>query len=715
MKLNKEQEEAVNHIEGPMLVIAGAGSGKTKVVTHRVAKLIQEGVSPQDILCVTFTNKAAEEMSNRINHMSNSRVLTCTFHSLGARILRESINEIGYRQDFTIFDDEDSKNLLKTCLTELEEKIEKGIIRGLKSKISSAKNDLLLPEDVQSNSKSDDDKLFCKVYPMYQTKLKNSNALDFDDLLFLCVRLLKENDEVRRIFQNRWLFVLIDEYQDTNYAQYSLSKMLIDTHQNIFVVGDPDQSIYSWRGARYQNILNFDKDFENAKTIVLEHNYRSTNNILSASNALVEHNTSRHDKKLYSTLGDGEKVNLFFAENEEDEAHLAVEKMLKHISKENIKLDEIAIFYRTNAQSRIFEEELIYKKLPYIIYGGLSFYQRREIKDILSFLKIVHNPYDIISFTRTINLPKRGLGKKAIEKLNAISTKYLISILDAARKVINEKDILKEFSFSKKQIQGLQEYLQLIGSLKDLAIKKVPIQELVKEVFDKSLYLLTLNEDKETLEDRKANIDSLIAKASDWDDKNTEGGLLQFLEDLTLITNVQEKKDQPSIKLMSIHNSKGLEFELVFLTGLEEDIFPHINSKATQEELEEERRLCYVGMTRAKKHLYISHANARYLWGFQKPMRASRFIKEIPTKYIKRSNSFDEFYTNNVDEIDVAETTPSNEYEFRVNDCVLHKAFGKGIVKKPFKTSLGVTYDVYFYESKTTKSLVAKYAKLKRY
>ncbi|HAB99869.1 MAG TPA: ATP-dependent DNA helicase, partial [Parachlamydiales bacterium] len=383
--LNPNQQMAVEHVEGPLLVLAGAGSGKTRVVTHRIAHLLELGVLPSDILAVTFTNKAAEEMKSRIRVLKNAQVLACTFHSLGARILRESIHLLGYKNDFTIYDQEDSEKLLKACMQQLSLGDDKGTLRTLKGQISAAKNDLATESEAEEKNGS----AFSRIFSLYQAKLKECNALDFDDLLYLPVKLLKEQENARTMYQNRWTFVLIDEYQDTNAAQYTLARMLVEKHQNLFAVGDPDQSIYSWRGAKYQNILNFEKDFPGAKVVALEENYRSTNRILETANALIAHNADRYEKKLWSHLGEGAKVGVFMAQSERQEAQFVVDQMLERVAQNHLSLNDIAIFYRTNAQSRIFEDALLAKKISYVIIGGLSFYQSREIKDFLAFLRMV--------------------------------------------------------------------------------------------------------------------------------------------------------------------------------------------------------------------------------------------------------------------------------------------------------------------------------------
>lgn len=701
-ELNPQQAAAVEHVEGPLLVLAGAGSGKTKVVTHRIARLIDLGVLPQDILAVTFTNKAAEEMRTRIRSLKNVHVLASTFHSLGARILRESIHELGYKADFSIYDEEDSEKLVKQCLDSLQQSEEKGLARKIRHQISSAKNELISPEEALQN---DEDPLFPQVYALYQRRLKECNALDFDDLLYLTVQLLKEKEATRALYQQRWLFVLIDEYQDTNLAQYSLAKMLVASHQNIFAVGDPDQSIYSWRGAKYQNILNFESDFPGAKVITLDQNYRSTNLILQASNALIQHNADRYDKKLWSHLGDGPKIGVYVGQNERQEADFVANRIFKHISDQKIPLPEIAIFYRTNAQSRPFEDALLSHKIPYAIIGGLSFYQRKEIKDILSYLRMIVSNSDLLAFQRTINLPKRGLGAATIEKICEAASQRAAPIVSFCEELLAHPAIAPEIKLGPKQKEGLRDYLSALHSLRNRR-PHLAIHELISELIATCRYLQYLQEDPETFQDRKENIDELIGKAAEWQDETEEPTLLKFLEELSLRSSAEEKTNLPTIKLMTLHNSKGLEFTLVFLVGLEEDLFPHINAKDSPKALEEERRLCYVGMTRAKRHLYLCSTIYRYMWGVARGMRPSRFLKEIPAQYLQnlspsglhqeREETFEEEHLDG----------------FSPGDAVVHREFGIGIVQKAYQGSFGITYEVNFPESGTRRTLVAKYAKL---
>ncbi len=695
LKLNPEQEAAANHIEGPLLVLAGAGSGKTRVVTHRIGHLIDLGVLPSDLLAVTFTNKAADEMRTRIRIQKNAQVLACTFHSLGARILRESISALGYKSDFAIYDQEDSEKLLKNCLEQLQLNGEKGLAKEMRQQISTVKNNLQSPDQVE-------EKLLAKVYGNYQESLKQCNALDFDDLLYLTVKLLQENESVREEYQNRWQFVLIDEYQDTNLAQYTLAKLLVEKHQNIFAVGDPDQSIYSWRGARYQNILNFERDFPGAKVVVLDQNYRSTNNILQAANALIEHNVNRYEKKLWSASGDGEKITIFVGQNERQEAEFIAHRILKMASEHFIPFDDIAIFYRTNAQSRNFEDALLSRRIDYTIIGGVSFYARREIKDILSYLRMVVSNTDLISFLRTINLPKRGLGPAALDKLVEATSQKKLPIFTFCEELVSRSDYAPEIKLSAKQRSGLANYVHLIHRLRN-ARPTLKIHELIAELIAESKYFDFLKEDPETMQDRKENVDELVGKAAEWEEERDQPTLQLFLEELTLRGATEEKTHAPSVKLMTLHNSKGLEFPLVFLVGMEEDLCPHINSKDNLEAIEEERRLCYVGITRARKYLYLTASTYRFMWGTLRPMRPSRFLKEIPARFLQNASPTSPM---------IREESSSDPEGFSIGEKVYHQQFGAGIIQKAYHSSFGLTYEVHFPDSNMTRTLAAKFAKL---
>jgi DNA helicase II / ATP-dependent DNA helicase PcrA len=601
LDFNPEQREAVEHLDGPLLVLAGAGAGKTRIVTGRIARLIESGVPPHKILAVTFTNKAAQEMRERVERTCNAKVLISTFHSLGARILRES-----YSSDFVIYDEEDSLKLIKTLAKEMDLK-EKP--KALRAEISDAKNRLVEPEE--------------GIYRRYQGCLKEYNAVDFDDLLYLPVHLFKTQAHILEAYQRRWQYLLIDEYQDTNEAQYTMAKLLVEKHQNIFVVGDPDQSIYSWRGAEIGNILNFENDFPGAQVIRLEQNYRSTNTILDASNALIENNLGRYEKNLWSDLGSGDPITEVRLANDWEEAEYIADRIDAYHMDEGVPLNQIVVFYRTNAQSRPFEDALLRRRIPYQIVGGISFYHRREVKDIIAYLRMIESGADFLSFARTINLPKRGIGDATLEKLRLAAEG--MPILDFCKDPQNIR-------LSAKQSESLKEYVDTIAHLRSL---DVPLFELVSETIKQTGYLSHLKEDPESFQDRKANIDALIGKAAEWEGET----LTAFLEELSLKSTLDEASDE-GVLLMTVHNGKGLEFTVTFLAGMEEGLFPHINSK---ENLEEERRLCYVGMTRAKRHLTLTSACSRFVWGSKQFMRPSRFLREIPSQYKSRQGDLISF------------------------------------------------------------------------
>lgn len=720
--LNAEQKEAVNTLTGPLLVIAGAGSGKTRVVTCRIANLLSSGVSSTKILGLTFTNKAAQEMKERVHNLTNSSVLICTFHSLGARIMRESIDALGYHRDFIIYDEEDVEKLLRGCLAELgivDKKLEPKAFRSL---ISRAKNAMQLPEDIiESDLSSSLEKAFPSVYGLYQEKLQHYNALDFDDLLFLTVRLFKEHPEVLAQYQNRWTHLLIDEYQDTNVAQYTMVGLLVQKSQNIFVVGDPDQSIYSWRGATVKNILNFENEFEGARVIRLERNYRSHTNILEAANALIGFNQNRFEKNLWSDLGPGSKIRHFTGDNDRAEADFVAECIRKHHQEHHIPLNQMAVFYRTNFQSRSFEDMFLAKRIPYVIVGGISFYQRKEIKDLLAFLRMVHSGSDFLAFVRTINLPKRGIGEVTIEKIRAAAFRESRTIYSYLEAYANDAPLENKVKLPEKQKEGIKQYVQLIHHLREVA-KASSLKDLVKTAIEESGYLGFLKDDEETYDDRKSNLDALITKALEWEENTENPSLSGFLEELSLKSSLDDvENDRDRVNLMTIHNGKGLEFSVVFLVGLEEDLFPHANSRGSRDALEEERRLCYVGMTRAKQYLYLSETKFRYLWGVSRDQRTSRFIKEIPIQYIEKiKKTFSAYekprtFSPKIPEQHIEEIEESfSDEEFAPKDVVFHKQFGIGSIKEIGQSSVGMTYKILFSNDQRERVIVAKYAHLKR-
>lgn len=721
-QLNEEQREVLKAIEGPILVLAGAGSGKTRLVTIRIALLIEMGIPPSQILGLTFTNKAAEEMRERIHMLvGKSAPLLCTFHSLGARILRESIHALGYGRDFVIYDEDDAEKVIQACLIECEIKDKKMDVKTFRSLISRAKNALQKPGDIKISYRSSPaEEYLSRVYALYQTKLKHYNAVDFDDLLFLVVRLFREHPTILELYQNRWTFLSIDEYQDTNEAQYTILKYLVEKHHNLFVVGDPDQSIYSWRGANIHNILNFEKDYPGTKIFRLQQNYRSRTHILDAANDVISHNENRYEKQLWSDLGKGEKIKYYSSDDERDEAEFVVNKVRQH-HEWGIPYNQMAVFYRTNHQSRAFEDHFLYSKIPYVIVGGLSFYQRREVKDILSFLRMVYSGTDYISFARSINLPRRGIGATTLEKIRVAAAAEQMSILSYCEAILEGKPLQHEVKLSAKQKEGLKQYLSLIDTLKKIA-QTTSLQELVRVVIEETHYLQILNEDPESLEDRKGNLDALITKAIEWEQSAVDKSLRAFLEELTLKSNLDDadiKKDR--VNLMTIHNGKGLEFSVVFLVGLEEELFPHANSKDNQEALEEERRLFYVGMTRTKEQLYLTSSQYRYMWGMPRYQLPSRFIREISSEYIERVRrslmSPSKLRSSTEDKSEEAVEEELNDgplYSYDVGSTIFHQDFGIGIIRDSQQGSLGLTYKIYFSKDNRERTIVAKYAKIKQ-
>jgi DNA helicase II / ATP-dependent DNA helicase PcrA len=723
--LNPQQREAVNTLHGPLLVLAGAGSGKTRVVTYRIVNLLEQGTPPTQILGLTFTNKAANEMKERVRQLTHHQVLICTFHSLGARILRESIHALGYRKDFTIYDEQDAEKLLKLCLG--EEQAQKMDAKNFLGMISSAKNALLPPDKIDPATLDESEKAIPQIYARYQEKLKECNAVDFDDLLYLTVRLFREHPDFLDHYQKRWSFLLIDEYQDTNAAQYAIVRYLVDKSNNLCVVGDPDQSIYSWRGANVNNILGFANDYAGAKIIRLEQNYRSRSNILEASNILIANNNSRYEKNLWSDRGAGEKIKHFTADTEKGEADFVAEKIRVHYEQHNIPLKEMAVFYRTNAQSRALEDKLLLHHIPYVIVGGVSFYQRREIKDILSFLRIAHSGVDFVSFSRTINIPKRGLGEATIEKIRLAAAQERLSIVSYVAALVSDTPLQYPIKLSAKQKEALKEYSSILHELKEIS-KACSVHETVKAAIEQTGYLGFLQEDKESYQERKENLNALLSKAMEWEISMTEPTLEGFLEELSLKSTLDETEgSHDKISLMTIHNGKGLEFDVVFLVGMEEDLFPHANSRGSFEALEEERRLCYVGMTRARDYLYFCDVRQRFLWGTTRLQRPSRFLAEIPQEYVEKIRPSYQLKTqrpwHKEEKIEVEEEAFMDEMgqEFAEEaetlsqgDAVFHQQFGVGIVRSVYQGSAGMTYKVLFSKDNRERSLVAKLARLKR-
>lgn len=636
-QLNKEQIEAVETLHGPLLVIAGAGSGKTRVVTCRIANLLNNGIPADKILGLTFTNKAAGEMQERVMHLTQSRVLISTFHSLGARILRESITALGYSKNFTIYDEADVDKLLRICIGEDSSSADaKKELKAIRNMISTAKNNWRQPDDIAFGERTPGGLRFEPIYRSYLEKLKEYNAVDFDDLLFLTLRLFREHPNVLEYYQNRWSHLLIDEYQDTNEVQYKIVNYLISKSRNLCVVGDPDQSIYSWRGANVRNILEFEQDFPGARVVRLDRNYRSTNNILDAANKLISKNRRLYEKNLWSDLGSGEKITLCTADSDRAEARYIADRITFHLNHQGVSYSQMVVFYRTNAQSRAFEDHFLSRRIPYTVVGGISFYQRREIKDILALLRMVQSGTDFVSFERTINLPKRGVGPSSVEKIRLAAFQDKLSILEYCEKLISGQGLQFPIKLTVKQREGLADYVRVIRELQSL-VGKESLKEIVSQAIQLSRYNSYLEEEKETLQDRKENLDALIAKAWEWERGMDEPSLEAFLEELSLKSSLDESEGKEErLSLMTIHNGKGLEYTVAFLAGMEEDLFPHINSREVSGAEEEERRLCYVGMTRAKRYLYLTNCKTRFIWGTIRSQRPSRFLFDIPREYTVR-------------------------------------------------------------------------------
>lgn len=716
--LNNEQLEAATHIDGPLLVLAGAGSGKTRIVTQRIANLIHRGVPPEQILAVTFTNKAAEEMKTRVQSLTSSYVTICTFHSLGVNILKESLHLLdGYSRNFTIYDEEDTLKLIREVLDQLEITSKEMKPKAIKGLISKLKNNMTSPRDfVEQYDHPFINKHFEQIFNTYQTLLKDYNALDFDDLLYLVVELFKEYPEVLEYYQNKWQYLLIDEYQDTNQSQYLIAKKLVEKRQNLFVVGDPDQSIYSWRGANIENILRFQKDYPNAKLIKLEQNYRSTENILNSANTLIEQNSNRLEKNLWSQKGQGEPIHLFIAKDEIDEASFIIKKIQSLQAKRQLSLNDMVIFYRTNFQSRVIEDQLLSENIPYQIIGGISFYQRREIKDILAFLKFTLTGNDLVAFKRTINIPKRGLGDQTVQKITTFAQKKSLSLLQAIQQLCSLPFSDHQIRLSKRQIEGLNQYATLIHKLQALT-DNTQMQTLIETVISDTGYLELLKGDPDTFQDKKANLEELVAKGAEKDFMEAECNLHQFLEEISLRGALDEESAEltEKVSLMTIHNGKGLEFNTSFICGLEEELFPHINSFDSEAALEEERRLCYVGITRAEERLYLSASKFRFLWGSQRRMRPSRFLKELPPDCIKRvflpyeaPDQFD--VSSNKHEEEVETPSSPSAPSLNIQDRIRHKDFGEGIIEGVSEGSMGIIYQIRFLRDNSQKKLLAQYA-----
>ena len=661
-KLNDKQKEAVMHVDGPCLVLAGAGSGKTRVLTERIVNLINNGVSPYNILAITFTNKAAREMRERVYNSIEeeaNKIFIGTFHSLGLKIVRENASVIGYNNNVTILDRDDVNTLIKRFMKELNLDTEHYPVKSILNKISFAKNEGLSPEEFDKFAKAPLDMAACKVYKMYESALKRSNSVDFDDLLILPLRIFKKDNSVLEKYQEHFKYILVDEYQDTNMVQYDMCKLLASKYRNLFVVGDMDQSIYSFRFANYMNVINFEKDNKDAKVIVLDENYRSTNNILNAANDVIKNNKERKEKNLWSSKGDGDKIKYIRCDNEQEEASTVV-RLTKELLDKGEKPSEIAVLYRTNGQSRVFEEAFLKENIPFKIVGSYFFYNRKEIKDLISYMHLIYNNNDDASLERVINVLRRGIGSKTIERLRSeasISDKSMFEVVSSGKELAFKNLIIDLTNESKNT--------DLVG-LVDVILDKTGIRNELEEKNDLESEI------------RLENLNEFKSIALAFQEKGIFS-LEEFLENISLVSDKNEYKEvDDGINLMTLHSAKGLEFNDVFLVGMEEGIFPHNRSFESESELEEERRLCYVGITRAKEHLWLMNAKKRTLFGQVSMNFPSRFIKEINGDLIDKEESVslkNNSFIGNMYERDLND-------DLKVGDKVVHDKFGEGIVVK---------------------------------
>lgn len=673
--LNPEQQEAVRTTEGPLLVLAGAGSGKTKVLTTRVAYLIENlGVDPASILAITFTNKAAKEMKERILGMLGPvawNIQISTFHSFGLLILHEHYEKLGYKKNFTILDSDDSLTIIKKIMKDMNLDTKQFNPRAIRNKISSSKNELVSPSEYARIAMTDFEENVATIYEKYEQKLKLNNSVDFDDLLMLPLELFTTYKDVLASYQERFKYILVDEYQDTNHAQYLLIKMISAKYRNICVVGDNDQSIYSFRGANFRNILNFEKDYQNPKVIMLEENYRSTKNILSAANDVIAHNKERKDKNLWTNNEEGFKLRYYRASDEKDEVFYVRHEIEKLLS-QGVALENIAVLYRTNAQSRNMEESLLQANIPYKVVGSFYFYNRKEIKDLIAYLKLIYNHYDDISLLRTINTPKRGIGTKSIQNLTVKAREENKSLYDAI-------DSGKELQF-KKMIETLSNKQEQLS-----------LTELVDAVLNETGLRAELEAEKTIEADiRLENLEEFKSITKNFEERNGIISLEEFLMEISLVADVEEHKDNSNVvTLMTIHSAKGLEFDYVFLIGLEEGIFPHNNSMIELDGLEEERRLCYVAITRAKKALWIMNARRRTIYGMDSMNPPSRFIHEIDEKYIEKCFDEKQVFTTSTK---IINDMIDKDATYEIGTHVVHDTFGRGIVVGIDKSILTIAF-----------------------
>lgn len=725
--LNPEQRQAVNCLDGALLIMAGAGSGKTRVLTCRIANLIAQGISPWNILAITFTNKAANEMKARAMNLIGSPardIVLSTFHSFCARLLRQEIEITGrFTRNFTICDAGESKTLVKQCVDELN--LGENVFSNVHMKISDLKNELIDVEKYKEQIAFDFNPYYnnvAKIYEQYQKKLQANNALDFDDLIFMTVKLFRKFPDILDKYQERFLYISIDEYQDTNAAQYTLTNLLAAKYKNLCVVGDADQSIYGWRGADMRNILNFERDYPNARVILLEQNYRSTKTILQAANSVIQNNINRKPKNLWTQNANGEKIKFFFLQNDTFEAFAVAREIRRLVEQENFRYSDIALLYRTNAQSRLFEERFIREEIPYIIVGGLKFYDRKEIKDIIAYLHVIDNPRDDIHLRRIINVPKRGIGLTNLSRLTAFATDKGLSIME----VIADKNLLQQVpEISLKFRAEVQNFAAMMISLTESA-SNLSVDKLIQVVLNESGYLKML---RETVEDarrdnvsREENLGEFVDSAKEFVELNPDGTLEDFLNHVALITDLDTIDEKDSrVKLMTVHAAKGLEFPVVFVVGMEDGLFPHKNSLDDKKELEEERRACYVALTRAKTKLYITAAEERSFFGNQYDQKPSRFLEEIPDDCVesfgirnkppyKKSVVISTYKSPTAHRpAQVKKPTARNTAKksaplnLEIGDAVNHKIWGSGMVTAVGKNKVTISFVNPLFGVKTVK------------
>jgi DNA helicase-2/ATP-dependent DNA helicase PcrA len=702
--LNPAQREAVLATEGPVLVVAGAGSGKTRVLTHRIAHLVSAcGVKPQEILAITFTNKAAGEMRERLEGILGDvapRMWVMTFHAACGRILRREAPRLGYRSNFTIYDQADQVRLAKQCLEELERDPKRFVPRGIHAQISMAKNQLIGPEEYKARVASFYDQTVADAYALYQRRLHSSNAVDFDDLLMLTVEVLERFPEALTRWQKAFRYVLVDEYQDTNHAQYRLLQLLAGQHKNVFAVGDPDQSIYAFRGADIRNILEFERDFGGGRLIALEQNYRSTNSILRAANSLITHNRERKPKNLWSELGEGDPARVVEVEDEHAEARFVAAEVASLIE-EGYAGSELAVFYRTNAQSRVLEDVLVRQEIPYQVIGGPKFYERAEIKDAIGYLQVIDNAYDAVSLTRIANRPRRGIGNASLARLQTFADTQGISLWEALERA-------DEAGVGAAPLKAVERFRTLMQSSMAGALE-LSVPELLERVLEKSGYLESLEAERTVeAQGRVENLLELVGVAREYQERADEPGLSEFLQQISLYSDQDDLSAERSlVSLMTLHNAKGLEFRAVFLIGMEEGVFPHSRSLEEQG-LEEERRLAYVGLTRAKERLTLSHAASRSLWGARGYNLPSRFLDELPQEEIERERLRPASWSGyGAPTVAVRRNLP----DLSTGDSVRHSTLGEGVV---MRIEADGTVTVRFAEDGVERRLMLDYAPLEK-